>query len=103
MFRTSALSRRAKTCIAISFGCAFAWGADWPTDGGDHKRTAWQRDETILTKDNVKNLKLLWKIQLDNQPQEMHSLFPPLIAGKVNTSSGPKQIAIEAGSSDNIY
>ena len=33
----------------------------------------------------------------------MHSLFPPLIVGKVNTPSGPKQIAIEAGMSDNIY
>ena len=33
----------------------------------------------------------------------MHSLFPPLIVGSVKTSSGPKQIAIQAGSSDNIY
>src|SRR5881397_3611114 len=87
----------------LILGGILAWGADWLTDGGNPQRTAWQKDEKILTTDNVKNMKLLWKIQLDNEPRVMHSLFPPLIAGRVNTSSGPKQIAIVAGSSDNIY
>src|SRR6266446_2968928 len=95
--------RKLNLLIAISAGCALIWAADWPTDGGNTKRTNWQQDEKIFTKDNVKNLKILWKIQLDNVPQEMHSLFPPLIIEKVNTSSGPKQVAIEAGISDNIY
>ena len=69
-------------------------GADWLTDGGNPQRTNWQKDEKFLNKDNVKNLKIVWKLQLDNQPKEMHSLFPPLITGN---------IAIVAGSSDNIY
>ncbi|MGH9693279.1 MAG: PQQ-binding-like beta-propeller repeat protein, partial [Bryobacteraceae bacterium] len=77
--------------------CGFLCGADWLTDGGNQKRTAWQQDEHILSKDNVKDLKILWKIQLDNQPRDMHALFAPLIADKVATSQGPKQIAIEAG------
>ena len=77
--------------------------ADWLADGGDPQRTAWQRNETILNKDNVKDMKLLWKIKLDNQTRQMHSLFPPLIAGNVTTASGPKEIAIVAGVSDNIY
>ena len=77
--------------------------ADWLTDGGDPQRTAWQRNETILKKDNVKDMKLLWKIKLDNQPRQMHSLFPPLIAGNVTTPAGPTEIAIVAGVSDNIY
>ena len=29
---------------------------DWVTDGNDNQRTGWQRNETILTKKNVKNL-----------------------------------------------
>jgi outer membrane protein assembly factor BamB len=95
--------RKRIALIALSAGCALLWAADWPTDGGNPKRTAWQQDETILTKANVKDLKILWKIKLDNVPQEMHSLFPTLIAGSVKTDSGPKQIAIQAGSSDNIY
>jgi outer membrane protein assembly factor BamB len=77
--------------------------ADWLTDGGDPQRTAWQRNETILTKQNVKDMKLLWKIKLDNEPRQMHNLFPPLIAGSVRTASGEKEIAVVAGVSDNLY
>jgi outer membrane protein assembly factor BamB len=86
-----------------ALACGLAYGADWLTDGYDAKRTAWQRDEHILNKDNVKNLQILWKLNLGNQPREMHSLFPPLIVSNVPTSNGPKQIAIDAGISDNIY
>ena len=77
--------------------------AGWLTDGGSPKRTGWQQDEKILSKENVKNLKILWKLHLDNVPQEMHSLFPPLIIEKANTPGGVKQLAIVAGISDNIY
>jgi outer membrane protein assembly factor BamB len=83
--------------------CALGQAADWPTDGGNAQRTAWQKDEHILTKDSVKNLRILWKLKFDNQPREMHSLFPPLIVSNIKTAGGPKQIAIEAGISDNIY
>jgi outer membrane protein assembly factor BamB len=93
--------RNALLCLGL--GCAVSWSADWPTDGGNSLRDNWQRDEKILSADNVGNLKILWKIKLDNQPQEMHSLFPPLIVEHVKTSSGEKQILIEAGISDNIY
>ena len=95
--------QRTRVLIAIGMGCALGFGADWLTDGYDTKRTAWQRDEKILSTDSVKNMKLLWKLQLDNEPRQMHSLFPPLIMDRVNTPSGPKQIAIETGVSDNIY
>jgi outer membrane protein assembly factor BamB len=77
--------------------------ADWLTDGGDPQRTSWQRHETILTTDSVKDMKLLWKIQTDNQPRQMHNLFPPLIAGNVSTPAGAKEIAVVAGVSDNVY
>lgn len=77
--------------------------AEWPTDGANPQRTAWQRDEKLITKANVKNLKLLWSLKLDNQPQEMHSLFPTLIAENVSTNAGAKQVGIVAGSSDNVY
>src|SRR5215472_10112782 len=96
--------RTLRLVAALALGCcASSWAADWLTDGYDVKRTAWQRDEKILSAASVKNMKLLWKLKLDNEPRQMHSLFPPLIANQVNTSSGPKQIAIEAGVSDNIY
>src|SRR5438445_7944101 len=53
-------------CAALTAGAQRGGGApqgtltDWVTDGGDNQRTGWARDEKILTKDNVKNLKLSW-------------------------------------------
>ena len=89
---------------AAVVGCgALAFAAEWPTDGMNSQRTNWQKNETILNKDNVKGMQLLWKLQLNNKPEEMHSLFPTLIADGVKTSQGVKQIALEAGISDNIY
>ena len=75
---------------------------DWSTDGGDAQRTGWVRDEKILTKDNVKSLKLGWKRETGNEPRALHSLMPALIAGRVQTSDGAKQLAIVAGISDNV-
>ena len=95
--------RRLRVLLGILSGCALLFGADWLTDGGNPQRTAWQKDEKIFTLDNVRNMKLLWKLHLDNEPRQMHSLFPPLIIEHANTPSGVKQIAIDAGVSDNIY
>lgn len=77
--------------------------ADWLTDGGNIERTAWQQDETLLSTTTVKNMKLLWKTKLDNQPRQMHNLLPALIAGRVTTASGPKQIVLVTGVTDNLY
>jgi outer membrane protein assembly factor BamB len=87
----------------LSLVCAYGQKVDWPTDGGNAQRTNWQENEHILTKENVKNLKILWKLKLNNVPREMHSLFPPLIIGNLNTPEGTKEVAIEAGVNDNLY
>ena len=95
--------RSLRTILVVALAGVAARGADWLTDGNNPQRTNWQKEEKTLTTANAKNIKLLWKLKLDNEPREMHSLFPPLISERVNTSSGPKQIAIETGVSDNIY
>jgi outer membrane protein assembly factor BamB len=77
--------------------------ASWLTDGGDPQRTAWQRNETIITKDSVRNMKLAWKLQLDSEPRQMHNLLPPLIVSDVATKDGPREIAVLAGISDVLY
>ena len=89
--------------FAVLLASAPLRSADWLTDGGNPQRTAWQKDETIFTLENVAETKLLWKIKLDNEPRQMHSLFPPLIAERVETIDGPKQIALVAGVSDNLF
>jgi len=78
-------------------------GADWLTDGGDPQRNNWQKDEKLLSISTVKDIKMLWKIKLENETRAMHNLLPPLVIGSVNTPSGPKQLAIQAGVSDNVY
>ena len=77
--------------------------ASWLTDGGNPQRTSWQENETILSPSTVKNMKLLWTVQTDNKPRQMHNLFPPLIVPDVQTGQGVREIAVVAGISDNIY
>ena len=78
--------------------------SDWLTDGADVQRTAWQKNETILSPATAKDIKLLWSIKLDNEPRQMHSLFPPLIVGNVTMPDGAmREIAVVAGVSDNLF
>lgn len=77
--------------------------ASWLTDGGDIPRSNWQRDEKIINHQNAKDIRLLWKIKLNNETRAMHSLLPPLVIGSVNTATGPKQVVIQAGVSDNLF
>jgi PQQ-like domain len=76
---------------------------DWWTDGGDIERSGWAKNEKILTKDNVKSLKLMWKIETGNQPRALHSLMPVLVMGQLNTPAGMKQVGLVNGISDNLY
>jgi outer membrane protein assembly factor BamB len=46
---------------------------------------------------------LAWKLTLENQPREMHNLFAPLIIGDLLMPGGPREIAVVAGVSDNLY
>jgi outer membrane protein assembly factor BamB len=99
--------------LLVLLGCLSGWNprpqaqsrklADWLTDGGDIERTAWQKDERLLSTTSVRSMTLLWKTRLDNEPRQMHNLLPVLIAGNVATASGSKQIALVTGVSDNLY
>ncbi len=76
---------------------------DWTTDGGDNQRTGWNRHEKTITKDNVKNLNLLWKLPTGNQVRALHALMPVLVVGQLNTPAGARQVGFVTGISDNIY
>ena len=77
--------------------------SDYLTDGVDHGRTGWMKDEKVFTTANVQDMKLLWKIKLDSTPREMHNLFPPLIAERVTTPQGTREMAVVAGVSDDLF
>ncbi len=77
--------------------------AEWPTGSFNPQRDGWQRNETKITVDNAKDLRLLWKLKTDNKAMGMQSFREPIIVAGVNTASGAKTLAIVAGSSDDIY
>ena len=91
-------------CSSASLHTALAQSApEWPTGSFDQQRDGWQKDETRLTVDSAKNIRLLWKLKTDNPPMGMQSFREPLIVAGVQTGSGVKTLAILAGSSDDVY
>jgi outer membrane protein assembly factor BamB len=88
---------------ALVMSGATAWAADYLMEGVDPARTGWMKDEKVFTTDNVKDMKLLWSLKLDSKPREMHNLFSPLIAERVTTPEGPRELAVVAGVSDDLF
>lgn len=77
--------------------------AEWPTGSFDQQRDGWQRNETRLTVDNAKNIRLLWKLKTDNKSMGMQSFREPIIVAGVHTAGGVKTLAILGGSSNAVY
>lgn len=77
--------------------------ADWATFGGDAQRDGWAREETTLSKENAKDIKLEWKVQLNKASKELNSLTAPLAVEKLVTPRGFKDAVIVAGASDYVY
>lgn len=77
--------------------------AEWRTSSSDPQRDGWQRDEHKLTKENVRGIKLLWKVKTDNISMGMQSFREPLIVAGVSTPENTKTLAILAGSSNDVY
>ena len=78
-------------------------GTEFLTGGVDNGRTGWVKDEKVFTPANVGSTKLLWKLKLESTPRAMHNLFSPLIAEKVNTAQGVREIGVVAGVSDDLF
>jgi outer membrane protein assembly factor BamB len=78
-------------------------GAEWATGSYNPQRDGWQRDETKLTPQSVRQMNLLWKTKLDNKPMGMQSFREPLIINGVTTPSGTASVAILAGSSNDVF
>jgi outer membrane protein assembly factor BamB len=90
-------------CLVTSLLLWGARAADWTTFGGDPQRTGWAKDETDLTKDNIKKLKLEWSLKLDNASKELNSLTAPVIHSQVITPRGFKEVVLIAGASDKVF
>ena len=100
--------RRFSTLAVISLACAgivHAQGRpiDWPFYGGDAQRTGWERRDSRITKENVKDFQLVLKRKLDNKSKGPRSLTPPVILGNLISYRGFKELAFVAGASDNLW
>src|SRR5579859_1498119 len=95
---------RSITLLALTLLCAGGplTAGQWPMFGGNPQRDGWARDESVLTRDNVKSMKLLWKLRLENVPKELNSLTAPIIVENVLTAEGHKDFLVVAGASDTL-
>lgn len=98
----STLTAAALATGFISFALTAVAG-DYLTAGGDSARTGWLKDEKVISKANVGQIKLLWKTKLPSTPRQMHNLFSPLVVQSLSTPSGTKEVAIVAGVSDDLW
>ena len=76
---------------------------NWGASGGDAQRSNWERTDQRITKENAKDLQLLFKMKLENQPRIQRALMPPLILGNLISYRGFKELAFVASNSDIVY
>ena len=76
---------------------------DWPSYGGNAQRTGWEKSDSRITKDNVKEFQLVLKTKLDNRETGPHALTSPAIIGLLISYRGFKELALVAGSSGNVW
>jgi outer membrane protein assembly factor BamB len=90
-------------CIFAAAAIAQPRPANWPTYGGDAQRSGWEKADARISKDTIKDLQLLWKMKLENQPKGLRPLLPPLILGNLISYRGFKELAFVAANSDIVY
>jgi outer membrane protein assembly factor BamB len=97
---------RALAVISVAFA-GMASGQirpiDWPLYGGDAQRTGWEKGDSRITKENVKDFQLVLKRKLDTKSKGPFSLTPPVIIGRLISYRGFKELAFVAGAFDNLW
>ncbi|MGI8989971.1 MAG: PQQ-binding-like beta-propeller repeat protein [Bryobacteraceae bacterium] len=76
---------------------------DWPNYGGDAQRTGWEKSDSRITKENIKDFRLVLKRKLDNGRGGPYSLTPPVVIGNLISYRGFKELAFVAGSSGKLW
>ena len=72
---------------------------DWISYGADPQRTGWAKGESAITRDDVKDFQLLWKLKLAGS----ESLTPPVIIARLISYRGFKELAFVGATSDFLY
>jgi len=96
------LSKHTFAVMALACTGSLA-AASWLTFGGNPQRSGLAQEETSIGVENAKNIKLLWKLKLENEPKELNSLTTPVVINPVYTDHGAETYAVVGGSSDNLF
>ena len=72
---------------------------DWPVFAGDAQRTGWEKTDSRITRDNVKDFQLVLKQKLD----KARSLSAPVVIGLLISYRGFKELAFVSGSSGSMW
>lgn len=90
--------------VVMSAGVALPQGrpVDWPSHGGDARRSGWEKSDIRITKENVKDFKLLYKRKFEG-PSGPHSLTPPAIVGLLISYKGFKELGFVSGSNGDLW
>ena len=88
--------------LPLAAHAQFGRGA-WNTFGGDAQRTGWNRAESDLTPQTIKNLKLEWSVKLESEARELHNLTVPMVRTGVGTPRGVKDFVVVAGAADKLF
>ena len=90
--------------LAVS-GIAYAQGRplDWSFYGGDAQRTGWEKSDSRITKENIKDFQLVLKRKLENGQGGQRSLSPPVVIGNLISYKGFKELGFVSGSSDTLW
>ncbi len=95
---------RKTALVLVSVGSMFAQRpTDWPSFGGDARRTGWERSDTRITRDNIKDFKLVMKRKLDNAGGESHAVTPPVVIGLLISYKGFKELGFMQGSGGHMW
>ena len=89
--------------LATTLAALITWAADWPSQSGNPQRDGWAKAEKNFTKENAKNIELLYKYSADNQTKSLMALTTPIVNGNLITYLGFKEMLVFGGSQDKVY
>jgi hypothetical protein len=84
-------------------------GFDWLTESSDAQRSAWIRTDGKISKDSMQKkdpltgFQFLWKLKLNNVPNQLNSLHPPATLDRLIGYRGFRMLGFVAGSSNSIF
>jgi hypothetical protein len=101
-------ANRISSFVIVSLACASpampqGRPVDWPSYGGDARRTGWQRSDTRITKENVKEFQLVLKRKLEGPQARAGALTPPVVIGLLISYRGFKELGFVTNNAGDLW